>query len=234
MQSRRIVLAIVIIAACLIALGLASDFLVDWTWFASVGFSGVFWTIVGAKIALFAAIFVATGAIVWVNGAFASRFADSRAYLRPVNSPWESLGSDQLPAVIERFVRRLPWRPLVVGASIVVATLVALGWVGNWNLALNYLFQTPYGRSDPLYGNDFSFYLFSLPIFVALKDLLLTILVLSALLAAFVYWACGEIAFDARRRFVSAAAAAHGSVLLGFFFAIEAVVLRSRPLLASL
>jgi uncharacterized protein len=222
MQSRRIVLAVAIIVACLIALGLASDFLVDWTWFVSVGFSGVFWTIVGAKLALFAAIFVATGAIVWVNGAFASRFANARAYLRPVNSPWESLGSDQLPAVIERFVRRLPWQPLVAGASIVVATLVALGWIGNWNLALNYVFQAPYGRSDPLYGNDFSFYLFSLPVFIVLKDLMILVLVLSALLAAFVYWACGEIVFDARRPRVSAAATAHGSVLLGFFFAIEA------------
>src|SRR5208282_2641532 len=145
--------------------------------------------IVGAKIALFAAVFVAAGTVVWANGAFASRFAASRAYLRPVNSPWESLGSDQIPAVIERFVRRLPWRPLVAGASIVVATLVAINWIGNWNLVLNYIFQAPYGRSDPLYGNDLSFYLFSLPLFVALKDVMLSVLTLSALLAAFVYWA---------------------------------------------
>jgi len=222
MQSSRIVLAIVIIAACLIALVLASDFLVDWAWFASVGFPSVFWTIIGAKIALFAAVFAATGAIVWINGALATRFAGSRAYLRPINSPWESLSSNQLSAVIERFVRRLPWRLLVAGGAVVVATLVAIDWIGNWNLALNYLFQAPYGRSDPLYGNDFSFYLFSLPIFVALKDLLLTVLVLSALFAAFVYWACGEIAFAARRPLVSAAAAAHGSVLLAFFFVVEA------------
>jgi uncharacterized membrane protein (UPF0182 family) len=221
-RSRGFVLAIAIIVACWIALGLASGFLVDWTWFSSVGFLGVFWTIIGAKIVLFAAVFAATAIVVWVNGALASRSAGLRAYLRPVDTPWESLGSGQLPAVIERFVRRLPWRLLVAGISVVVATFVALRWTANWNLALNYFDQAPYGRSDPLYGNDFSFYLFSLPAFVALKDWMLLVLALGALFAAFVYWACGEIAFDARRRFVSAAAVAHGSVLLGLFFAVEA------------
>src|ERR1019366_4246124 len=65
-------------------------------------------------------------------------------------------------------------------------------------------------------------YLFSLPAFFVLKDWMLLVLVLSALLAALVYWACGEIAFNARRRFVSVSAAVHGSVLLGLFFAVEA------------
>src|SRR5438105_9861202 len=216
-RSRGIVLAFALIVACLILLGYTSEFLVDWTWFSSLGFLGVFWTIIGAKSTLFAAVFVATAIVVWVNGALAFRFAPARGYLRPVNTPWETLGSQELPAVIERFLRHLPWRPLVKGISVVFATLVALGWAADWNLALNYIFQTPYGRSDPLYGNDFSFYLFSLPAFLALKDWMLLVLVLSALLAALVYWVGGEIAFDARRRFVSAAAAAHGSVLLGIF-----------------
>ena len=105
---------------------------------------------------------------------------------------------------------------------VVVATLVALGWTANWNLVLNYIDQAPYGRIDPLYGNDFSFYLFSLPAFFAFKDWMLLVLVLSALLTALIYWARGKIAFDARRRFVSVAAAVHGSILLALFFAVEA------------
>jgi uncharacterized membrane protein (UPF0182 family) len=218
---RRIVLAIAIVVASLLVLGLASDFLVDWTWFSSIGFLGVFWTIVGAKSALFGAIFLATATVVWVNGALASRYARSPK-MSLVNMPWQSLGSEELRAVIERFLRHLPWRPLVAGISLVIATIVALGWTDNWNLALNYIYQVPYGQSDPLYGNDFSFYLFSLPVLVALKDWMLLVLILGALLAAVVYSACGEIVLDAGRRFVSPAALAHGSVLLGLFFAVEA------------
>ena len=222
MRSRRIAVAIGIVVACLIALGMASDFLVDWTWYSSVGFLSVFWMIIGAKTVLFVAVFVATATVIWLNGVVASRAARARAYLLPANSPWESLSSKDLPAVIERFVRRLPWRSLVAVFSIAVATLVALGWTASWNLALNFIHQAPYGRSDPLYGNDFSFYLFSLPAFVAIKDWMLLVLVLSAILATFIYWACGEITLNASRRFVSVPAAAHGSILLGFLFLIEA------------
>ncbi len=89
-------------------------------------------------------------------------------------------------------------------------------------MALSFIQQVPYGRIDPLYGNDFSFYLFSLPAFFALKDWMLLVLVLSAVLAAFIYWACGEITLTAKRRFVSVTAAAHGSILLGVLFLIEA------------
>jgi uncharacterized membrane protein (UPF0182 family) len=221
--GRGIAVAIAIIVACLLALGFARDFLVDWAWFSSIGLAQVFGTIVAAKCALFGAVFAATAGILWVNGAIAIRFAGARTtYLRPVAMPWDSLVSEQLPALIERFMRRLPWRQVVAAAAIVVAALAALGSAGNWNLVLNYLFQTPYGRSDPLFGNDFSFYLFALPLFVALKDWLLFVLVLGALIAALVYWACGRIAFAAQRRFVSAAATMHGSILLGIFFAIEA------------
>ncbi len=222
MQFRGIALAIAVVIACLFVFGAVSGLLVDWTWFASIGFLGVFWTIIAAKSAIFAVVFVATGAIVWTNGALASRFAGSRSYLRPVNMPWEPLGRQDLPAIVERIMRRLPWQPLVAGISIVVAMLVALGWTSNWNLALNFIYQAPYGRTDPLFGNDFSFYLFSVPAFVAFKDWMLLVLVLSALLAALVYWTRGEIAIDARRRFVSVEAAAHGSILLGLFFAVEA------------
>jgi hypothetical protein len=220
--GRGIALAAAAIVACLIVLGLASNFLVDWTWFSSVGYLGTFWTIIGAKSALFCGVFVVTAAVVWLNGALAIHFAAAPAYPRLAIMPWGLPDNGQLPEVIARFVRHLPWRPLVAVTAVVVAVLVALGWTGNWNLVLAYIFQVPYGRSDPLYGNDFSFYLFALPLYIALKDWMLVALALSAILAALVYWAFGKIAFDARRRFVSAAAAVHGSVLLGFFFGIEA------------
>ena len=220
--QRIIVLAGAAVIVALIVLGRASGFLVDWLWFSSLGFSAVFWTILAAKCALFAAAFVATWAVLWLNGALAIRFAAPRAWRRPVPMPWDSLDSNQLPAILDRLLRRMPWRLLIAAAALIVAIPVAFGWAANWMLALNWIFQAPYGQTDPLFGQDFSFYLFSLPLFVAVKNWLLLVLVLGAILAGIIYRVTGAVAFDPQRRFVSATAVMHGSVLLGCFFAVEA------------
>jgi uncharacterized membrane protein (UPF0182 family) len=47
MRWRGIAVTSVVIATCLIALNLTSDFLVDLVWFADVGYLDVFWTLFG-------------------------------------------------------------------------------------------------------------------------------------------------------------------------------------------
>ena len=44
----RLIVAAVVITSCLILLSLASDFLVDWLWFSSIGYLQVFLTAIGA------------------------------------------------------------------------------------------------------------------------------------------------------------------------------------------
>lgn len=212
------------IIAALVVLGLVSSFLVDWLWFSSLGFAAVFWTTILAKAALFVAAFVATAAVLWVNAGLAVGFAAPRGYPRLVPMPWDQPGNtDQMAILLDRLLRRVPWRILLATVTLVVAFPVAVDWTGNWTLVLGGMFQAPYGQSDPLFGQDFSFYLFSLPLYVAAKNWLLLVLVLSALLVGLVYYgAAGASAFGRRRRFLPDAALIHGSVLLGCFFAVLA------------
>ena len=58
MPRRGITVAVIVILACLIVLGLASSFLVDWAWFSAIGYLNVFWTILGGKAVLFFTVFV--------------------------------------------------------------------------------------------------------------------------------------------------------------------------------
>lgn len=221
MAWRGIAVAMIIIAACLIALGLAADFLVDWLWFSAVGYVGVFWTILGAKVALFLAVFAASAILLWLNSSLVYRLADRQGHLPPIVSPWGSTEDQTLAALLARLSPRLPRRSLVAGGVLVLAALVALGEAGNWDVALRFIRQTPYGQSDPLYGKDIGFYLFSLPAYVALKNWMLLTLGLSALVAGAAYWAHGDLTLD-KHRSASPWVIAHGSALLALFFAVKA------------
>ena len=113
-------------------------------------------------------------------------------------------------------------RLLVAGAAVLLGLLTASIELSNWEVVLRFLHQVPYGESDPVFGKDIGFYLFSLPAYVALKNWLLLLLFFSAVLAGGVYWVQGDIELDKPPRGLSAAALTHGSVLLGLYFAVKA------------
>src|SRR5437763_14955506 len=69
---------------------------------------------------------------------------------------------------------------------------------------------------------DIGFSLSSLPAYVVLKNWMLLTLLLGLLVAAAVYWVHGDIEFNGQRRSISPRAIAHGSALLGLFFAVQA------------
>ena len=220
MSLRRIAVAMIIIAAFFIALWFAADFLVDWLWFSSVGYLDVFLTIFGTKVALFIAVFAASAIVLWLNGALAHRLAKRQGHLPPPIAPWGS--NDQtLTAALQRLSPGLPWRFLITGSAMVLAALIALGEVGSWDVAIRFIWQVPYGQSDPLYGKNIGFYLFSLPAYVAIKNWMLLTLVLSALFAAAVYFVRGNLTFGTSLP-LSPWVIAHGSALLGLFFAVKA------------
>src|SRR6266480_489408 len=217
-----VMIAAIVLSICLILLGLMGDFLVDWLWFSTIGYFDVFWTTIFAEAVVFFTVFLATAIILWVNGLLASRFARSPWTQRPADFEWKRTGVATLPDVLEFMRHRLPWPLVIAGGASVLAVLVAWGEVHNWGVFLRFFYQVPYGANDPLYDNDIGFYLFSLPAYVVIKNWMLLTLFLSALFAGAVYWVHGDIQYDAQRRSISPTVIAHGSVLLGFFFAVKA------------
>jgi uncharacterized protein len=214
-----LIIAAIGVTICLILLGLTSDLLVDWLWFSAIGYLYVFWTTIRAQVGVFFAVFVATAIILWLNGSLASRFALPPWTQRPVSLP---TGGATQPDLLEFMRQRLPWPLVIAGGAGLVGLLVGWGEVHNWGVFLRFLYQVPYGANDPLYNKDIGFYLFSLPAYLVIKNWILLTLFLSALFAGAVYWVHGDIEFDAPGRLMSPTAIAHGSVLLGCFFAVKA------------
>ena len=220
--ARALIVAAIIFLVCLILLGLISSFLVDWLWFSAIGYFGVFWTTIIAEAEVFFAVFVATAVILWVNGSLAFRFARSQRTQRPAEFEWKPTGVVTLAEVLELARPRLPWPVVIICGACILGALVAWGEMNNWGVFLRFLYQVPYGASDPLYDKDIGFYLFALPAYVAIKNWMFLTLILSALFAGSIYWVHGDIEYDVQRRSMSPTAIAHGSTLLGFFFAVKA------------
>jgi uncharacterized protein len=88
--------------------------------------------------------------------------------------------------------------------------------VGNWDVFLRLFYQVPYGLGVRQ-GS-----ICSLPAYVVLKNWLLLTLIASVLFAGAVYWLHGDLDFSQQSRSISQTTVAHGSVLLGVFFAVKA------------
>ena len=223
MLSRRVGVAIAVIVACLVVLGRASGLVVDWAWFASIGYASVFWTVFSARLALFGIVFAISSLLLWVNASLALRFTWRRRLQLPAVFSPSLVTVPGTPADLFRLVSsRVPWRLLILAASLGAGVLIALGYAGQWDMVMRFIYQVPYGQTDPQFGNDIGFYLFSLPIWIAIKDWMLLVLATGAAMAGAVYFVHGDINPDRWPWRISPAAIAHGSALLGVWFAVKA------------
>ena len=219
---RALLVAVIIFWICFALLSPTAGFLVDWLWFSAIGYFSIFRTIIVAEAEVFIAVFITTAIILLVNGSLAFRFAQSEWTQHRAEFESRPTSVSTLPEVLEFTRYKLPWPGVIVFGACVLAALVAWGEVDNWRVLLQFLYQAPYGASDPLYNKDIGFYLFALPAYIAIKNWGLLTLFLSAVFAGAIYWVHGGIVYTVQRRSMSPTAIAHGSVLLGLLFAVKA------------
>jgi uncharacterized protein len=215
-RTLAIIAAAAIIAA-LIVLSLGDQFLVDMLWFGSLGYERVFATMIGAQVAIFAAVWIVAFVAILISGLAALGMSHERERLRVVRRPDEMIEVN-LPDLIRSLGERVPWKTLIIIASAILALLAAQGEAGNWDTYLKAVYGVPFGISDPAYGKDVGFYLFTLPLLEEFRGLILLILFLAAALAAAVYWVRGAIETRESPPRFAPGAAGHLSVLLALFF----------------
>jgi uncharacterized membrane protein (UPF0182 family) len=66
-MPRRRIGAALAIAVLLFVLSGVGNLVVDWAWFSSVGYVGVFWTAFATKAAVFGVVFAVSALILWAN-----------------------------------------------------------------------------------------------------------------------------------------------------------------------
>lgn len=182
----RFVIPILIVGFIVLGFILSTfaQLLTDYWWFDSLGASSVWSTLLQTKIFL-VAIFALLGAgLVWINLYFVDRFApESLAIIR---------GEDYL---VERYNEII--RPRQGLFRLVFAGLIGLlgssSAAGQWQNWLLYRNGGSWGRVDPVFDKDVSFYVFKLPIYAFLVDWFFMILILALLLSLGSYFLNGSL-----------------------------------------
>src|SRR6267142_2191801 len=221
MKKGTLILAASIISV-LVTVFVYSRFFVDLLWFSSLGFRAVFITTWMTMLAMFVGAAGLSSAILLLNGFIAAR-AMTAAMNRPQSFRIVGRGAQGLSEVIELSLDKLPWRLIIVAAALLIGVFVGVAQTGNWDTLLKWYYAAPFGRSDPLFGNDLSFYVFSLPVYELLKDWALLIIFLSGAIPVCIYVVRGDINYQqAGFPTLSGAAMQHLSALLAIYFLIKA------------
>lgn len=214
--------------ALLMALGGIVAFYTNWLWFGEVGFVQVFWKELGVKWSIGAIFAAAFFALLYVNVWLARRFAPMYPPLQVVEPGVSPFGRPGQPVSVEDLIGRVravidPYvNKVLLGIVVVLSIGQGMAAGSKWLDWLRFAYQVPFGKVDPLFGKDLSFYFFTLPAYVWIYDWLMSALVVTTIVVALVHVYDGAIRFTAGPERFSPHVKAHLSVLLGLIALVKA------------
>lgn len=214
--SRRSRILLIIGGIVLVALLIWSSLVgayVDWLWFSEVGYRGVFTTQVLTRVALGAAAAVFLGAVLLLNLWIAYR---TRPVFVPVSGPEDPLA---------RYRTVISARPklFAIGIPVAVAVLGGLAAQADWQTVQLFLHSVPFGKTDPQFGHDISFYTFELPFYrwlLSWSFVAVTVAFLGALVTHYIF---GGVRLAGRAGQLAAPTRVQLAVLAGIFVLLKAV-----------
>lgn len=219
-RSGRLILILVLAVVLAVLYGI-SGIWADYMWFASLGYRRVFWTLFLTRFAVGVVAFLVFLSFLWLNAWFARRClprirlsGEKRKIieltqgplLRLLNSRWGTAGL------------------LLICVSISLLLAVPVG--ASWETVQKFVYATPFGKSDPVFGLDVGFYIFKLPFYeLLLSSLTAAVLAALALVSSiYLLLATGEFFGGGWRQF--SPVKLHLASLVAGFITIKACDLR--------
>lgn len=185
----------------------------DVLWYNQLGFLEVFVTENLSRIGLFVAAFLIMGASVYFSLRIAYR---SRPIYAPDSSVQDNLNRYQ--AQLEP-IRRL----LMIGIPIVLGLFAGTAASSQWERMLLFFNSVPFGETDPEFGLDIGFYVFTLPFLSFLLGFLVSVVVISGIAGVLTHYLYGGIRLEEKGLFTSRAARTHIAVLAALFLILQGV-----------
>jgi uncharacterized membrane protein (UPF0182 family) len=212
MSRRRLVFLLLLIGfAGLFFFPSLLSLVVDWWWYQEIGYQVIFQRELVTRVLLFLIVGGLTGGLVYLNLRIAQRgLIPSPVVLRFIQSA-------------PRVDVTRPLRRLSLPVSLSLGLLAGLAATPAWNLVLRVMYATPFGTSDPIFGRDIGYYVFTLPGLSAALGLLSTLVVLSLLPLIPIYGLRGDIVLGPRRLSIEPSAGMHIATLVAAFFILTAL-----------
>ncbi len=187
MRRRGLTTLVLLVVALLLLVPSAGVFYTDWLWFKELGYEGIFLRTLNAQTIVFGSTFAAVFLVLFFN---------LRLSRRTLNRPHIVLGTHIDGRSIAIDGRRLTGIALPVAA--VIAALMAFSASRDWLMWLSYFNAAPFNQADALFGRDVSFYVFTLPVLQAVRQLALITLGLSLVGSGLYYVLSGSFLIEAR------------------------------------
>ena len=205
-----IVLGLVLFAVIVFGRAIAR-FYVDALWHDALGRGDVFWGQIWAKTTLFAIFFAAFLVLAGVNLYLADRAAPTAfpANVHPYVERFHELFGQRL-----RLVR--------YGTAFVLAIMLALPAIAQWQDWLLFRHSQSFGVEDPQFGADVGFYVFRLPFISFAVDWLFAALVVVLLLTIAAHLLNGGVMFTSATPVVRPQTKVHVAALLALLAAVKA------------
>jgi uncharacterized protein len=179
-RRRRFLILVAIIAAIFFGSRTALSYYVDILWFGSLGYGEVFWKTLGLQWGIFAAFTVATFFVLY--GSFV---ALKRAHLPDLPSGHTIyVGGREVKLPVEPVLRLI-----ALGVSLIISAATGASMMAEWPTLALYWSAPPTTSAaaivDPIFGKSINFFLFALPAWQLIAGWLLTMAVITCLLAGF-------------------------------------------------
>src|SRR6059058_2132954 len=211
-RRRRLGLVVlVVLFALVLLLSNLVPLAAEWLWFQALGYERVFTTRLAAEAVLGVGVGGLVFAFLYVNLRIAQRGL--------VPNPLVVQFSSGATAVdVTQLLRRLAL-PTALG----LALLFGLGAAGGWLGVLQFLRRTPFGVTDPVFGRDVGYYVFTVPVIAGAIGLVIAVTTLTLLATVGLYALRRDIVVFRRQVTVEPSARLHLAVLIALLFVLVAL-----------
>ena len=188
-RGRRVVLGLVALFALLLIVPAIAARLADWLWYREIGFERVFFTKIVAQWSLALPTALIVFATLYTNARFALAGSGRVELASRFDDFYRRSGlTDVARATADRALRAI-----ALGGAAFVALVFALAVASQWRTILQFAYRTPFGTTDPVFGRDVGYYVFTLPVLELATGAALWLLVLSLLAVVPIHLARSDV-----------------------------------------